>query len=142
MSIATHTYVVGEIFTASTANTYIRDNIADLDSRIFESKTGTYDGNGSTSQGITGIGFEPKFAKIWWRKTVAGVTYSYETTDTMIDDNASGMAFSDRNVPGSGHAMFTDRIISLDADGFTVDDAGSDEHPNKNGETYNYYCTT
>ena len=79
---------------------------------------------------------------MWWRKTVAGVTYSYETTDTMIDDNASGMAFSDRNVPGSGHAMFTDAIISLDADGFTVDDAGSDAHPNKNGETYNYYCTT
>ena len=30
------------------------------------------------------------------------------------------------------------RLISLDADGFTVDDDDSDSHPNKLGETYDY----
>ena len=142
MAISTKTWVVGAVLEAADFNTYIRDNIADLDARIFESDTGTYTGDGELSQGITGIGFAPKYVKVWWRQTSATATYSYETTDTMVDDNASGMAFSDRGVPAGGMATYINAIISLDADGFTVDDAGGDEHPNKNTEVYNYYCTT
>jgi hypothetical protein len=57
-----------------------------------------------------------------------------ETTDTIIDDNASGGANSPLNT------FVTDAIIALGADGFTVDDGGSDGHPNANGIVYNYLC--
>jgi hypothetical protein len=37
-----------------------------------------------------------------------------------------------------GPATKTDAIISLDTDGFTVDDAGTDDHPNRLNQLYNY----
>jgi hypothetical protein len=139
MAIQAHTWQVGEVVTAANMNTYLRDNIADLDSRIFEAKTGTYQGNGSTSQGITGIGFRPIYVRIW-EYSVSGTVETYETTTDMVADHASGGAFTDQGVPGGAHHFITSRIISLDADGFTVDDGGTDEHPNENGQTYNYFA--
>ena len=98
--------------------------------------TGTYTGDGATSQAITGVGFRPKYVMIVARATTAGSIGLYETTDTIIDDHASGMTFYHSST--TQHWLETDRIISLDADGFTVDDAGADADPNKSGQVYNY----
>ncbi len=100
-------------------------------------KTGSYTGDGATSQGITGVGFLPKYVKTWVREVTAGNSMvSYETTSDIIDDNAAGLTVR-IGVSGT-HSVQTNRIISLDADGFTVDDAGADSHPNQNSQIYNY----
>jgi hypothetical protein len=96
--------------------------------------TGTYTGDGTESQAITGIGFQPKYVRIWKRTTSRNTfMVPFETTDTMVDDNVAGMA-CELNVMKSE----TNAIISLDSDGFTVDDGGSDGDPNANGGVYNY----
>ncbi len=104
--------------------------------RVF---SGTYTGDGTTSMPVTGIGFKPKYLKIWTRETIDGTNITaFETTDVIIDDNAEGGAY---RIPGALddiHSFETNRIISLDADGFTVDDAGKDFHPNTLGRVYNY----
>jgi len=99
-------------------------------------KTGTYTGDGETSQGITGIGFQPKYVEIAPRETSTGTAVrTYWTTDTIVDDIAAGAAVrQDENTS----AIEDDRIISLDADGFTVDDNSADIDPNKNTKVYNY----
>ena len=51
----------------------------------------------------------------------------------MVDDNAAGMAFKTNYTTTAAQDRFaTNAIITLDADGFSVDDAGSDAHPNTN----------
>jgi len=103
-------------------------------------RTGTYTGDGTISQAITGVGFQPKYVKIWERQTVSGTDIrTYETTAEIMDDNANGGAsVGYSTVTNFAAAFYSDRIISLDADGFTVDDVGADDHPNKNGQVYNY----
>lgn len=100
-------------------------------------KTGTYTGNGATSQAITGVGFAPKYVKIFPRLTSDGTSGPiFETTDTIVDDNASGGSWAHGGT--SGHTFEINQVISLDSDGFTVDDAGVDSNPNANGTVYNY----
>lgn len=111
-------------------------------SKFSRLKTGTYTGDGEASQGITGVGFQPKYVKIWRRHTAGGeATDAYESTDTIVDDHANGMAIVHRNGASPPHSSLTDAIISLDADGFTVDDQGIDAHPNKSAAVYNYMAT-
>lgn len=100
-------------------------------------KSGSYTGDGTTSMAVTGIGFKPKYVKIWKRETVDGSAITaFETTDTIIDDHVDGGAYK---ILGAGtHSFETNKIISLDADGFTVDDDGVDNHPNKLNQVYNY----
>ena len=102
--------------------------------------TGTYTGDGSTDQGVTGVGFQPIYVKIWNRATSDGdIGYVFETTDDMVDDNAAGMAMkTNYTTSGAQDRFVTNAIITLDADGFSVDDAGSDAHPNTNGQVYTY----
>ena len=101
-------------------------------------KSGTYTGDDTTSQAVTGIGFKPKYVKIWPRNTTHGAAnLIFETTDTIIDDHADGMAVVHENA-GNIHRVSVNAIVSLDADGFTVDDNGGNYHPNKNGSIYNY----
>lgn len=102
--------------------------------------TGSYTGDGTIAQAITGLGFRPKYLKIWPQSAATGVaTTVFETTDTIVDDHANGVTIIHMPVGGNyAHMIYHDRIISLDADGFTVDDAGSDYDPNKNGSVYNY----
>lgn len=88
--------------------------------------TGTYTGDGATSQMITGVGFQPKYVKIWAHLTNVS---SHEKLDQTWGTNAF--------VPDTP-AFADNQIISLDSDGFTVDDAGADAHPNKNGTVYDY----
>ena len=103
-----------------------------------EMKSSTYTGNGETSLEITGIGFTPKYLKIWVRATSDGSAIAiFETTAEIIDDNASGMSVM-HDGDGNEHTVQTNTIISLNADGFTVDDNGADQHPNKSSQIYNY----
>ena len=98
--------------------------------------TGQYTGDGTVSQPITGVGFPPKFVKIWVRKTVvvAECSRMFEKVDTM-----SGTICQIHHcVAGAEHQARDNALISLDADGFTVGDAGADDDPNKLGETYCY----
>ena len=101
-------------------------------------KTGTYNGDGTLSNGVTGIGFTPKFVQIFQRQTVPGTALAmFMTTPEIIDDNVDGGAVAAVSTDPE-HKFRKNAIISLDADGFTVDDAGTDIHPNKNGVIYNY----
>ena len=95
--------------------------------------TGTYTGDGATSQAITGVGFQPRFVLISARFISAGTAVVHFTSDTIVDDNAAGLA-----VQLGTPSIVTNAIISLDADGFTVDDAGADSHPNQNITPYNW----
>jgi len=104
--------------------------IGDVLARI---KIGTYTGNGATSLAITGVGFSPKYVRIWERATSDGTgVYVGETNTAIIDDNAAGGAVV------AGTTFRDNEIISLDTDGFTVDDDGADAHPNKNSSVYSY----
>jgi len=100
---------------------------------ISKIKTGTYTGDGTLSQAITGIGFLPKVL----------IIEEYSATD---GGNINGMSIKTTDNPAtfmnwhgnSGDKAYDDSIISLDADGFTVDDQNTDRHPNKNAATYMY----
>ncbi len=108
---------------------------ADIKARI---NTGAYTGDGTTSQGITGIGFAPKYVRIWLQSAIADATGTnwQETTDDAVDDDASGYSI---HSSGDGTNQWrTNEIISLDSDGFTVDDDGADATPNTNGSTYKF----
>lgn len=96
--------------------------------------TGTYAGDGTVSHSITGIGFRPRYVKIW-RGFDAASNYGeiYERADVF----ASNLSYNhSSDWPTQRHPVFSDKIISLDADGFTVDDGGADLHPNKLGTIY------
>lgn len=93
-------------------------------------KTGSYTGDGSIDQGITGVGFQPKFVKIWIKATGAG-NQGWEKLDQGWTTYAYFIASND-------YIDIDDAVISLDADGFSVDDAGTDEHPNHDTELYSY----
>ena len=96
-------------------------------------KIGTYTGNGATSLAITGVGFSPKYVRIWERATSDGTgVYVGETNTAIIEDNAAG------GTVVAGTTFRDNEIISLDTDGFTVDDDGADAHPNKNSSVYSY----
>ena len=101
--------------------------------------TGSYTGDGATSQAITGVGFQPKVVWIVRRFTADTVLADRElmfTSDTIVDDNAAGMAINMWS--GSAIESSDNAIISLDSDGFTVDDEAADKDPNANGIVYNY----
>lgn len=102
--------------------------------------TGSYTGDGATSQAISGLGVAPKVVWIAQRATASvapSTLYIAVSTDTIVDDNAAGAAVE---LMSGGPDLSINQIISLDADGFTVDDAGSDSHPNKNAQVYNYWA--
>lgn len=121
-----------------------RDNTAgaavwELISDSARIKKGAYTGDGTTSQSIViETGFSPKYVKIWLRDTVDNNSiYIAETTPEIMDDNAAGGA-AQHLANSAGHRFRTNQIISLDSDGFTVDDNGVDANPNSSGVVYNY----
>lgn len=119
-----------------TAIEQVNTNLVSALENVPKMATGTYTGDGSTSKAVTGVGFRPKYLKIAQRRTSAGsAVVVFETWDVINDDNVAGGAL----YHVSGAISFeTDAIVSLDADGFTVDDAGSDSAPNANGAQYNW----
>lgn len=103
--------------------------------------TGTYTGDGADSKAIAGVGFQPKYVRIWEQYTSETLTSvrTYETTDTIVDDNAAGMAFAIYDTSSTGRVQaLTDRIIAIGSDGFTVDGDGTGGHPNTNAAIYNF----
>jgi hypothetical protein len=96
-------------------------------------KTGTYTGDDSLSQAITGVGFKPE--SLWISVKYAAETEYTEGIFFATDQHAAGCCeFHDR----TEDTTYDNRIISLDADGFTVDDDGANAHPNRGGVTYLY----
>jgi len=123
-------------------NVTITDTITVGGDAIAKIKTGSYTGDGATSKAITGVGFTPKYVKIW-AILVSGAREGpciETTTEIKARDADGGAYFSDTYVTSGGQYFRDNSIITLGTDGFTVDDAGSDLHPNKNGTTYDYIC--
>ena len=83
--------------------------------------TGAYDGDGSDARAITGLGFQPDFVLV----KMDGAQAAIIRTGTMTGDAAKDVT--------SAAALVSNRIESLDADGFTV---GSDNDVNRNNRTY------
>jgi len=110
--------------------TYVRSSKAQV-------KTGTYTGDGSTSHAITGVGFTPKLVMIWEHKTSAAYTTSTTRIAGMYGDLSFRHFFEDEGTDNP-HGLSSNKIISLDADGFTVDDGGADNDPNTNNTVYDY----
>lgn len=109
----------------------------DHDVPLISLKTGEYTGDGTTSQGIIGVGFKPINLTIWIKTIVNNTSDGiFETTDVIMDDNIDGGAW--RHGSSGPHTFRTNAIISLDADGFTVDDNGADKNPNALNVVYNY----
>lgn len=95
--------------------------------------TGTYTGNGAASRAITGVGFQPKYVKVWQRPTNSeGNIPIGEKMDGSWGVNAAIHSTS------GAHVARSNRIISLDSDGFTVGDNNVDGFPNTNGATYDW----
>lgn len=94
---------------------------------------GTYSGNGAVSQAITGIGFQPRV--VWIMEDVPAESVADNVFFKMEGQDAD-LAFAHTSTPT--HSILDNRLISLDADGFTVGDDGGDSHPNKNGVDYIY----
>lgn len=95
--------------------------------------TGSYTGDDTTARGITGIGFQPKYVKIWQSGASDGdAMFIFEKTDVMTGTLC--IRKSDTNA----FQYKDNRLTSLDADGFTIDDNGANAHPNKSGTTYRY----
>lgn len=102
--------------------------------QIARIRSGTYVGDGTAGKAITGLGFKPRWLQIVDKETVdATLVDPFWTTEQIVTDNAAGGA-----IDHDADRFKTNRINSLDADGFTVDDNGTDAHPNKDGATYNY----
>lgn len=83
--------------------------------------TGTYTGNGATTQAITGLGFKPRKVVVW--RQIAGQPGGvWSKTDR--DASTDSITFIDRFVGlGATYGLYSnDAIRSLDADGFTVGD--------------------
>jgi len=102
--------------------------------------TGTYTGDGTTSKAITGVGFQPKFLIIYKDATDGNLATVISTTDTLVDNDAQGLAHVITPNASSTNTMEDNKILSLDSDGFTVSDNSADEDPNANGVSYEYMC--
>ena len=90
-------------------------------------KTVTYTGNSST-QSITGLGFQPDFV---WIKSTSGNTYSHVLTDSTRGTN-SQIYSNDSSAATSN----VNNVTSFDSDGFSI---GSNANSNANGANYLAY---
>jgi len=102
---------------------------------IVRMKIGQYTGDGTTNHPIRGIGFKPKYVKIWHYMTAEGGIASVYATEK----EATGFAILHE---WNKFEARDNRIISLDPDGFTVSDDGVDVMPNRAGAVYNYIAMT
>ncbi len=97
-------------------------------------KTGTYTGDGTTAKAITGVGFTPKYLKIWIHPTSSTTNEIFEK----LDQDWADFTVKHWIQAGAEHYSYANQINSLDADGFTVDDNGLNDDPNALGIVYDY----
>lgn len=107
---------------------WVNKSFSDL--KLCRIATGVYSGDGSRSQAITGIGFQPKYVIIVPHQTTTHVNYK--------NDQMGGNAVYEYVSGATCMVYEADHIDSLDSDGFTVDDIALDLDPNTNGRTYSY----
>ena len=141
MAVSTKVWAVAEVVTAADKNIYEQDNFTDLETRKAQVATGEYVGDGTTSNAITGLGFEPI---VVWIEQIATADNDplvcCWTTDTIMDDIAGGngtVVFMNTN---GDQTAKDNKIISLDADGFTVSDDGANLFPNQNTIVNNWWA--
>ena len=99
---------------------------------------GTYTGDGATSLAITGLGFTPKWVKVWHLTASGHQVYATETTASIMATTSDKRSVLTHSGNVNETSLVDNAIIALGSGSFTVDDAGTDSHPNKNGETYHY----
>ena len=95
-------------------------------------KTGNFTGDGSRSQAIVGIGFTPIEVRIWLRG-LSNADAQIIFVKSEVDQVTKCVRILAGNI-----SCRTTKILSLDSDGFTVDDSGTNIAPNKNAEAYNF----
>lgn len=122
---------VGTANAAGAAELFARQDHVHFGCRI---KTGNYTGDGGVSNAIAGVGFQPKVVIVTFHATAYQAwAHVYMKSDQMFGDLCQFI-----NVEGGETSQASNKVISLDADGFTVDDNGADESPNKTGIVYDY----
>jgi hypothetical protein len=92
-------------------------------SAIKKAKLGTYTGTGA-QLAVTGLGFQPNF--VWCISASSSTGHSVLRTSAMTGDNSFMVGYS---------GLWSNHIISLDSDGFTI---GPNSSINTNGVTYSY----
>ena len=97
--------------------------------------TGSYTGDGSTSQAITGLGFAPKVLQIIEGSSDGTNARYFWTSSEFVVSDPQGFAMLLGGGSNAGSTL-DNRVVSLDSDGFTVSDDGADEDPNQTGSTY------
>ena len=139
MAVSTKVWAVSEVVTASDKNTFEQNNLTDLQTQVSASsfiEPGEYTGDGAISKviSLTDTSLVVKFVKIVLRQTSdGGAIAEYWTSPEIMDDHASGGA-----ILTGGNVFQANRIIALGTGSFTVDDAGSNSHPNSSGAVYNF----
>jgi len=108
-----------------------------VDDSVLRIETGEYTGDGAVSQQInlSDGALIPTYVRIWEKITSDGAVNIAETTDTIIDDQATGNAII---IQSATIVVRSDRIIALAAGSFTVDDGAGNLFPNENTQVYNY----
>lgn len=102
------------------------------DTRIL---TGTYTGDGTRDQDITGLGFQPDYVRI----ALYSELLIDDVEEQKWDGDPVGMSHYFHAV--TWHKVgATTRLISIDADGFSVDDGGNDSDPNKLNRVYVFFA--
>lgn len=94
-------------------------------------KVVTYQGDGATSKEVD-VGFKLLYVRIWNDVNATVSMPVYEKVDEMN----TTMAWLSLD----GDTDIVDNAIIALGTSFTVDDAGSDSHPNKNGVNYIALC--
>ena len=127
----------------SAATAARRDHAHAMAATATSISTGTYTGDGETSNGIAAglTGAQVKFCMVQASVSSTGGVINRGfifTSDTIVDDITAGCSLNLWNTeePEWG----SNGIIALGSNSFTVDDAGGDAHPNKDGYTYNFLC--
>lgn len=103
---------------------------SDIGGPEMQIKVGSYTGNDSNPQAITGVGFLPVFVIVWMRN------------DSDANRGVAVRATGDTNAVtfNPGDMRYKDDIVSLDADGFSVrNEGGSSEFKgNEDTRVYTY----
>lgn len=103
--------------------------------------TGTYTGNGGTTQAITGLGFKPRMVQVYRQNSSGGVVGGvFQKTDRDGSTNAITIIARNTGIDTTYAVYSNDAIRSLDSDGFTVGDTtdNSTNHTNLSATTYTF----